>query len=213
MKRRFETIAGIFVLTLTLLACGGGSANQGGGGGGRGNANAAEANPLIPVTTAKSESRDIAATIQATGSMTADETSDVAPKTAGRISNIGINVGAFVSVGSVIAKIDERDARLQLISAQADVKRARVSVAQAEARLGLSSKSRFNASTIPEVRVAAANYEQALAEQKQAEANEKRYRSLTESGDVAMITYETFRTTRDTARARSNAAKQRSRPR
>jgi len=47
-----------------------------------------------------------------------------------------------------------------------------------------------------------------VAEQKQAEANEKRYRSLTESGDVAMITYETFRTTRDTARARSNAAKQ-----
>jgi RND family efflux transporter MFP subunit len=43
---------------------------------------------------------------------------------------------------------------------------------------------------------------------RQAEANEKRYRDLVETGDVAMITYEQFRTTRDTARARLNVAKQ-----
>ncbi|HEV7700590.1 MAG TPA: efflux RND transporter periplasmic adaptor subunit, partial [Pyrinomonadaceae bacterium] len=53
-----------------------------------------------------------------------------------------------------------------------------------------------------------ANYQQALAEQKQAEANEKRYRELTETGDVAMATYETYRTARDTARAKTNAAKE-----
>ena len=66
----------------------------------------------------------------------------------------------------------------------------------------------FTAAAIPEVRAANANYEQALAELRQAEANEKRYRDLVETGDVAMISYETFRTTRDTARARLNAAKQ-----
>ncbi|MGH7783279.1 MAG: efflux RND transporter periplasmic adaptor subunit, partial [Candidatus Binatia bacterium] len=49
---------------------------------------------------------------------------------------------------------------------------------------------------------------QALAEQRQAEANEKRYRELVESGDTPMVTYETFRTTRDTARAKTNNAKQ-----
>lgn len=43
---------------------------------------------------------------------------------------------------------------------------------------------------------------------RQAEANEKHYRDLVETGDVAMITYEQFRTNRDTARARVNAAKQ-----
>jgi membrane fusion protein (multidrug efflux system) len=74
--------------------------------------------------------------------------------------------------------------------------------------LGLLDGRRFEASTVPEVRAANANYQQALAEQKQAEANEKRYRELTETGDVAMMTYETYRTTRDTARARTNAAKQ-----
>jgi RND family efflux transporter MFP subunit len=58
------------------------------------------------------------------------------------------------------------------------------------------------------VRSANANYEQALAELRQAEANENRYRDLVETGDVAMVTYEQYRTNRDTARARVNAAKQ-----
>jgi RND family efflux transporter MFP subunit len=58
------------------------------------------------------------------------------------------------------------------------------------------------------VRAANANYEQALAEQRQAEANEKRYRELVETGDTPMITYEGYKTTRDTARSKTNAAKQ-----
>jgi len=160
------------------------------------------------ITVSKSETRDVPSSIQATGSTTADETSNVAPKTAGKIANISVNVGQFVSTGAVIGRIDDRDARLQLSSAQAGVKKARAAKLQAEARLGLGSNGRFNASAIPEVRVANSNYEQTIAELKQAEANEKRYRELTETGDVAMINYEQYRTERDTARARSNAAKQ-----
>lgn len=174
-----------------------------------GNANTDESKPqVISVTLGKAESRDIAAVIQATGSVSADETSDVAPKSAGKIENLSVNAGQFVSGGAVIARIDDRDARLQLASAQAAVKRAKVSVSQAEARLGLGPNGKFNATNIPEVRAANANYEQTLAELKQAEANEKRYRELTESGDVAMVTYETYRTQRDTARTRANAARQ-----
>lgn len=162
----------------------------------------------ISITVGKSDSRDIASTINATGTFVALETSDVAPKVAGKISNIYTNVGQFVQAGATIAKVDDRDARLQLTSAQAAVKQARASVRQAEAKLGLLGGGRFEASTVPEVRAANANYQQALAEQKQAEANEKRYRELTETGDVAMVIYETFRTTRDTARSRALAAKQ-----
>lgn len=170
----------------------------------------ADANSTAPiaVTVAKTESRQIPAYIQATGSLVADEQSDIAPKVAGKIANVSANVGQFVQQGSVIAKIDDSDARRSLASAQAAVKQAVAAVRQAEARLGLTPNGRFNASAIPEVRAANANYEQALAEQRQAEANEKRYRELVETGDVALITYEQFRTTRDTARARSNSAKQ-----
>ena len=167
-----------------------------------------EPTATISITVGKSESRDIASTINATGTLVAMETSDVAPKVAGKIANIYTNVGQFVQAGVTIAKIDDRDARLQLVSAQAAVKQARASVKQAEAKLGLLDGGKFEASTVPEVRAANAIYQQALAEQKQAEANEKRYRELTETGDVAMVTYEAFRTTRDTARTRTNAAKQ-----
>jgi multidrug resistance efflux pump len=41
-----------------------------------------------------------------------------------------------------------------------------------------------------------------------AEANERRYRALVETGDTAVSTYDQFRTQRDTARARVNAARQ-----
>ena len=162
----------------------------------------------IQVTTGKAAARDIPAYIQSTGSFAAQETSDIAPKTAGKVVNVSANVGQFVKQGSVIAQIDDRDAKNQLAQAQASVAQTQSAVRQAQARIGLSATGTFDAVTIPEVRAANANYEQALAQLRQAEANEKRYRDLVETGDTPMITYETFRTTRDTARAQVNAAKQ-----
>jgi multidrug efflux pump subunit AcrA (membrane-fusion protein) len=174
----------------------------------RGNANVEDTTPPIAITVARTEARNVPAYIQATGSLIADETSDVAPKVAGKVANVSVNVGQFVSQGAVLAKIDDSDARRELAASQARVKQAVAAVRQAEARLGLEPNGRFNASNIPEVRSAGANYEQAVAELKQAEANEKRYRDLVETGDVSMVAYETYRTTRDTARARVNAARQ-----
>ncbi|MBK9164981.1 MAG: efflux RND transporter periplasmic adaptor subunit [Acidobacteria bacterium] len=168
----------------------------------------AQETTAIPITTGKSESRPVPAFIQATGSLVADEKSNIAPKVAGKVADIAVNVGQFVSQGAVIARIDDRDARLDLASAQASVKQAEAAVRQAEARLGLGPNGRFNASAIPEVRAANANYEQLVAELRQAEANEKRYRELVETGDVAMVSYEQFRLARDTARARVNSAQE-----
>lgn len=164
--------------------------------------------PPIAITVGKTEGRNVPAFIQATGSLVADETSNVAPKVAGKVANVTVNVGQFVSQGAEIARIDDKDARLQLVSAQASVKQAQAAVRQAEARLGLTPNGTFNASSIPEVRSANAIYEQNLVELRQAEANEKRYRDLVETGDVSMITYEQYRTARDTARARVSSAKE-----
>jgi multidrug efflux pump subunit AcrA (membrane-fusion protein) len=176
----------------------------------RGNANREDGpqTPPISITTAKTEGRNVPAVIQATGSLVADETSNIAPKVAGKVNNVYVNVGQFVGQGTVIAKLDDKDARLRMAEAQAGVKQAQAGVRQAEARLGLGPNGSFNASNIPEVRAANANYEQALAEQRQAEANEQRYRELVQTGDTPMITYEQYRTTRDTARAKTNNARQ-----
>jgi multidrug efflux pump subunit AcrA (membrane-fusion protein) len=189
-------------VALAAVSCGSNEANR------RPTNSNSEQTAAISITVGKSESRDVASTINVTGTLVAMETSDVAPKVAGKIANIYANVGQFVQAGATIAKVDDRDARLQLASAQASVKQARAIVRQAEARLGLLEGGKFEASTIPEVRAANANHELAHAEQKQAEANEKRFRELTDTGDVAMVTYETYRTARDTARARTNVAKQ-----
>ena len=171
-------------------------------------ANIEDAGPVVTITAAQAELRDIPLVIQSTGSLTALETSDVAPKVAGKVINVMADVGDFVTGGSPIAQIDDTSARNELIAERAAVRQATVGVRSAEARLGLSPGGSFNSSNIPEVRAAAANHQQALAELRQAETNEQRYRELVETGDVAMITYEQFRTQRDTARARANAAKQ-----
>ena len=188
---------------LILFGCGsGGSADA------RSARNAPADPPPIAITVAKTEARNVPAFIQATGSLIADETSNVAPKVAGKVANVSVNVGQFVAQGTEIARLDDKDARLQLASAQARVKQAVAAVRQAEAKLGLSPNGSFNATTIPEVRQANSNYEQMLAESKQAEANEKRYRDLVETGDVSMVTYEQYRTARDTARTRVNSARE-----
>ena len=174
-------------------------------GGANSDANSDSQNAPIQITVGKSEARNVADVIQATGSLTAQESSDVTPKVAGKVANVYVNVGDFVPAGGTIAKLDDTDARQRVAVAQAAVRQQQAGVRQAEAKLGLGPNGTFNASTIPEVRAASSAYEQALAQLRQAEANEKRYRELIESGDVAMATYEQFRTARDTAQAQANA--------
>ena len=197
-------IISILILSVLLGACGAKSAGERGA-----NANAAAKDePTITIAVGKSEARQVASTISATGSLIANETSDVAPKVAGKVANVYANVGQFVGQGATLAKLDDSDALQRLTAARAAVAQAQAGVRQAEARIGLGSNGKFNASSVPEVRAAAANYEQAQAELKQAQTNEKRYRELVESGDVAMITYDQYRTARDTAQARADAARQ-----
>ena len=204
----FKTLFLIFILSFAL-ACGKSSAET------ETKKEAEEQKEQsVNITVDKAVSREIPAVIQATGSFTADETSDIASKVSGKVTNIYANVGQYVTQGSVIAKLDENEARLQLAQANANVNQAIAGVRQAEARLGISPNGTFNSSTIPEVRSAGAGIEQAQAQLReaeaqlrQAEANEKRYRELVETGDVAVITYETFRTARDTARAARDTAR------
>ena len=77
--------------------------------GNRQNANANQANSEAPIaiTVDKAIAREVPAVIQATGSLVAEETSDIASKVAGKVTNIYANVGQYVGQGAVIAKLDE----------------------------------------------------------------------------------------------------------
>lgn len=202
--RRFEVRAVAFLLCCQLIFAGCGGSGKGNRQGG----DTVKEKQPISVTQAKVESRSIPAVIQATGSLVADESSGVAAKIAGKIVNVSTDVGRFIKEGGVIAMIDDRDAKNRVIEAKAGVKQAEAALRQAEARIGISSNGSFNESSIPEVRIANANYEQARSELAQAETNEKRYRELVETGDVAPITYEQYKTQRDAARTRANTARE-----
>ncbi|MFL6336466.1 MAG: efflux RND transporter periplasmic adaptor subunit [Pyrinomonadaceae bacterium] len=210
-------VASLLCLTafcvLFVVACGRSeSSSAAAKGGKKGNSarsgETAEAAPPVAVTTARAESREVPSYVQATGSLVAEETSDVATQASGQVVSTPVGVGAFVRQGEVVARINDRDARLRLQQAQAGVGQAVAAVRQAEARIGLTPGGNFQESAIPEVRAAGSNLEQAQAQLRLAEANEKRYRALVETGDVAMSTYDQYRTTRDTARAQVNAARQ-----
>jgi multidrug efflux pump subunit AcrA (membrane-fusion protein) len=214
LSRRFQAAALLCLLLAAALsgaACGRtepkANAKENGVEKGKSDAVTAEA-PPVAVTTAKAVAREVPSYIQATGSLVAEETSDVAPQASGQVVATPVGVGAFVRQGDVLARLNDRDARLRLQQAQAGVLQAVAGVRQAEARLGLRPGGNFDASAIPEVRSASSNLEQAQAQLRLAEANERRYRELVETGDVAVSVYDQYRTQRDTARAQVNSARQ-----
>lgn len=199
-------LAALLLSALFLGGCGTARSKAKPGENARGKSSVAES--TIVVTTTKAVAREVPAYIQATGSLLADETSDVAPQVSGQVVATPVSVGAFVRQGTVIARLNDRDARLRLQQAQAGLKQAVAGVRQAEARLGLTPNGNFDASTIPEVRSAGANRDQAVAQLRLAEANEQRYRDLVATGDVAQSVYDQYRTQRDTARAQVNIVRQ-----
>jgi multidrug efflux pump subunit AcrA (membrane-fusion protein) len=212
LSRRLQTVALLSValaLAFSLAGCGR-SESKANTKGANSNAAAAPAGDAAPiaVTTAKAIAREVPSYIQATGSLTAEESSDVAPQTSGQVVATPVGVGAFVKQGETIARLNDKDARLRLRQAQAGVQQAVAGVRQAEARLGLRPGGNFDASAIPEVRAASSNVQQAEAQLRLAQANEKRYRELVETGDVALSVYDQYRTQRDTAQAQVNTARQ-----
>jgi RND family efflux transporter MFP subunit len=161
----------------------------------------------VPVKIEEAVSRDVPVFIQATGTLIAKESSDIAPEAAGQIVATPVEVGSFVTQGTVIARLDAGDARARLAQAVAAEQQALSAVRQAEARLGLTGDKRFNVNEIPEVRAAHEQAEAAEAQAKLAETNARRYANLVETGDISRALYDQMRTQAETARAQAKAAR------
>lgn len=210
-SRRFFSLAfacGMLAIVLVLTtSCNRGSQTNANQGEATGTAAASAGRP-VDVTTASAVTREVPAFLQATGSFAADETSDIAPDTSGRVIATPVDVGAYVGPGSVIARLDPRDAQFRLQQALGNEKQAAGVVRQAEARLGLEGAGEFKADTVPEVRSARAAYESAQAQARLAEVEASRYANLVKTGDVAQSAYDQARTQAETAREQTNAARQ-----
>lgn len=131
----------------------------------------APADPL-EVKAARAESRRVVRTIAVTGSLAADETVTVSNEVAGRLAQVRVDFGRRVRAGEVIAELDKRELQLQL-------DRARASLAQALARIGLApGQEDVVPRTTPAIRQAEAMLEDART----------RYESaakLVKTGDIA----------------------------
>src|SRR5579862_2095357 len=88
----------------------------------------------VRITVGTASTREVAVSIQANGSFMPDAISEVAPLTSGRVVATLVDVGAWVSEGDVIARLDDRDARLRLDQAKAVQQQTEAALRQARMR-------------------------------------------------------------------------------
>jgi len=195
-------LCGTVSVMLLGAACGSSSANS--------NANANTQVQAVSVTTAQAVIHQIPSYFEATGSLASDESTDVAPTIPGKVIEVNFDVGSYVAKGSVLVRLDPRDARLRLEQAQAGAEQARkavdsaaAAVRQAQAKLGIPVGSHFSVDEFPQVRSLKANL--LLAEKELTRAE-----NLFKTGDISRSILDQRRATRDSlagqlADARANA--------
>lgn len=159
----------------------------------------------IEVSTTTAIKRELPRFFEATGSLAGDEQTDVAPLIGGKVVAVGVDLGNFVKKGYMLAKLDDRDARLKLEQSQAQLQQQQATVRQAEERLGLKPNQKFEPSQVPDVR-------NARAALNLAEKQFRRYEKLLESGDVSRSTFDVqkaqYEQTQEAYEATLNVARQ-----
>ncbi len=173
---------------------------------------------IVDVTTVQATIVPIPTYIEATGNLTSDAQTDVAPAVAGKIVEVNFDIGSYVSQGSVLLRLDSRDAMIRLEQARAQVEQQRQAVQQAEAnaeqglanlrqtqaRLGVKDGETFQIKDFSQVKTFTAQLDLAERELRRAER-------LLETGDVSRSLYDQRKSQRDAIigqldEARSNAA-------
>jgi RND family efflux transporter MFP subunit len=188
----------LLVLSLTILAVGLTACNRSKGSPNNNNATAA-APVVIEVSTTPAILRQLPRYFEATGSLAANQQTDVAPETAGKVAAVGVDMGSYVRRGQVIVKLDDADFRIRIQQAQAQLDQAKATLRQNEAKIGLRPGQKFSPENVPEV--AAARSALDLAER-----NLRRYDKLIETGDISRAAYDQQRAQRDMLREQYQVA-------
>lgn len=201
--RTYLVILALFATALLTAACGSRGANT--------NANTNAQATTIDVTTTQAVTRQIPTYFEATGNLAGDAQTDVAPVVGGKIVEVNFDVGSYVTKGSVLVRMDDRDAKIRLETAQAQVEQQKKAVGtavaalrQAQIRLGVRDGETFDIETFSQVKSVRANL--LLADKELARAER-----LFATGDVSKATVDQRRAQRDALlgqldEARSNAA-------
>ncbi len=127
------------------------------------------------------------AVIDLSGTLEADERSEVASAIAGLVTEVAVDVGTPVKKGDLLVRIDRRDAAMRLAQATA-------ATAQAGARLGLHPGDAFSPNKVPEVQAAREALELA-------DTDAKRAKALVEGGSSPQSQYDTAKSRFEQAKA------------
>ncbi|MBI5607312.1 MAG: efflux RND transporter periplasmic adaptor subunit [Deltaproteobacteria bacterium] len=146
----------------------------------------------LPVAVTAAVRQMLPQTLELSGSLAADQTSEVAAPAPGIVGEVLIDVGSRVQKGDVLVRIDKRDATMRLSQASAATQ-------QAYARLGLRPGDAFAAGKVPEVQAA----REAL---QLAETEAKRAKALVEGGSAPQAQLDAAKTRLEQARAQVDAA-------
>lgn len=197
--------AALLATTLVAAGCGRGSSTNV-------NVNVSQQQPTtVDVKTAQAIVKPIPTYFEATGNLASDAQTDVAPAVAGKVTQVNFDVGSYVTQGSVLLRLDDRDARIRIEQAEAQVQQQRSAVEQATAnlrqtqvRLGITDGQTFRIEDFSQVKSVQANL--VLAERELGRAER-----LFATGDVSRQIVDQRRATRDALlgqldEARSNAA-------
>jgi RND family efflux transporter MFP subunit len=182
---------GAMALSLVVISAGCGSKAS------NANANANNQPAIVDVTTTQAVIKQIPTYFEATGNLASDEATDVAPAVAGKIAEVNFDIGSFVTKGSVLVRLDPRDAQIrleqsrdQVMQQQRAYDQAVAQVRQAQVRLGVKDGETFNIETFSQVKSTKANLELAEKELTRAER-------LFATGDVSKSMLDQRRSTRD----------------
>jgi RND family efflux transporter MFP subunit len=117
----------------------GGQRPQGGGGGGFGGPGGfgGGGGPRVPMTVEIGSAKrgDVAAHLTVVGNLIGLQTVDVAPRTAGRLLSVNVQLGDSVRRGQVMAKVEDREIVEQVRAAEASQEVAKATIRQREADL------------------------------------------------------------------------------
>lgn len=117
----------------------------------------------------------------------------VAPRVAGQIQSVEVEDNQFVKAGQILARIDDRDFRTAILSAEADVAAAQAEIANIDAELARQPALIAQASAVVRSDTAATTF---------AQANATRYNRLSTAGATSV--QEQQRTTTQLAQAVAN---------
>lgn len=146
----------------------------------------------IETQLAKITVRKLPSMLVASGTLSADETSEVAAAAPGIVVKVLVDVGARVKKGDPLVELDRREPSLRGAAASAQA-------AQARARLGIKGDEKFEPEKMAEVRAAKEAMDLAVTDA-------DRTKALFDSGGVPQATWDAARARAEQAKAQYDAA-------